>query len=78
MIKPASPASLSFLLMNFLAALPNKESENPITTQQKNMSLEYHILIIMHKLSHNFIDIYIYSERKKTISIDDKKELCFV
>jgi hypothetical protein len=48
-VKPASPASLSFLLMNFLAALPNKESENPITTQQKTHTWEYQILIKLLK-----------------------------
>lgn len=31
MKSPASPASLSFLLINFLESLPNKESRNPIS-----------------------------------------------
>jgi len=54
---PASAASLSFLLRNFLASFPNKESTRPIT-QQINKNKKFAILS----------PIVLISSKKKTRS----------
>lgn len=53
-MKPVSPASLSFLLMNFFTSFPAKNSKHPILAMEIQMG-DYQLIVQKMKIPNTFV-----------------------